>query len=548
MPSASVPPSAETIQRDRVIDPDAFLTVLAWVVIALSCVQILLFSFGRDQSIYAVVADGILAGKMPYRDLWDFKPPGIFLLYALAQAVFGKTMMAPRLLEVAGLLSMVIAFMTLSEKLFGLKRIGLVGGAVAALIHAQLEFWHTGQPESFGAFFTVWALVLAVSDPGRRRRWLAEAGIGVLFGCAFLLKPPLGGGALVCAAYLARAELMQTGSRWKGLRPVAVIGAASLIPIALVALWFRARGAWDALYWTLFEFTPGYTQLGWNDRSAPEMFYWGLEELFFRFSALLAAGFVAALVMRPLHTREREGLFLVLGVVSVHLAGIAMQGKFFQYHYAATLPLVGLLAGLGLYKLWRRCLAGGAGGMLAFVSFVVVAASMRTAVRDVGSFWSRSVSRLAFAIGASAYESRELLDRELYKVADYNLGANRQVAVALQHAVADTATIYVWGFEPGIYWMSDRAPASRYIYDVAQRVPWARERARTELLAELERAQPAAIVVQHGDRFPWVTGDGDDSAEELRDFPELYRLLSDRYQLDRSIEDFDIYLRAPPEH
>ena len=544
MPSASVPPSADAIQRDRVLDPDAFLNVLCWVVIALSCLQILLLSFGRDQSIYAVVADGILSGRMPYRDVWDFKPPGIFLLYALAQALFGKTMMAPRLLEVAGLLSMVIAFMTLSERLFGLRRIGLVGGALAALIHAQLEFWHTGQPETFGAYFTVWALVLTVADVGRKRRWVREIGIGVLFGCAFLLKPPLGGGALVSAAYLARAERVETGSVWKGIRTIAVIGAASLIPIALVVIWFRARGAWDAMHWTLFVFTPGYTQLGWTDRGAPEMFYWGLEELFFRFSALLAAGFIATLVMRPLHGREREGLFLVLGVVSVHLAGIAMQGKFFQYHYAATLPLVALLAGLGLYKLWRRCIAAGAGGMLAFVAFVVVAASMRTAVRDLGSFWSRSVTRIAFALGQSAVESRELLDKELYRVADYNLDANRRVALAVQREVSENASIFVWGFEPGIYWIAERKPASRFIYDVPQRVPWVRDRARAELMSELEKSAPAAIVVQHGDRFPWVTGDSDDSADALRNFPALLEYLRAHYTIDKTIEDFDIYLRA----
>ena len=35
-------------------------------------------------------------------------------------------------------------------------------------------------------------------------RWLA---IGALFGGAFLLKPPLGGGALACAAFLARDQL-----------------------------------------------------------------------------------------------------------------------------------------------------------------------------------------------------------------------------------------------------------------------------------------------------------------------------------------------------
>ena len=54
------------------------------------------------------------------------------------------------------------------------------------------------------------ALVLATGDHGRRSRWVAWAGVGALFGCAFLLKPPLGGGAVVCAAYLARRQYHRT--------------------------------------------------------------------------------------------------------------------------------------------------------------------------------------------------------------------------------------------------------------------------------------------------------------------------------------------------
>ncbi len=65
MPSASVPPpAAEVLPRQHVRDPDVWLELLAWVTIAFSAAQILLFSFGRDQSIYATVADGILDGEV----------------------------------------------------------------------------------------------------------------------------------------------------------------------------------------------------------------------------------------------------------------------------------------------------------------------------------------------------------------------------------------------------------------------------------------------------------------------------------------------------
>ena len=79
------PQAAEVVPRLQLRDPDLWLSWIAWAVIAFCSIQILTFSYGRDQGIYAVVGDGVLHGKMPYRDLWDFKPPGIFLVYALAQ-------------------------------------------------------------------------------------------------------------------------------------------------------------------------------------------------------------------------------------------------------------------------------------------------------------------------------------------------------------------------------------------------------------------------------------------------------------------------------
>jgi hypothetical protein len=99
----------------------------------------------------------------------------------------------------------------------------------------------------------------------------------------------------------------------------------------------------------------------------------------------------------------------------------------------------------------------------------------------------------------------------------------------------------VWGFEPAVYWFSRRHPASRYLYDVPQRAAWQRDRARTELLDDLGARPPAAVVVQHGDYFKYVTGDDLDSHGALATFPELTRLLDDRYRLTETVGDLDIY-------
>jgi hypothetical protein len=274
------------------------------------------------------------------------------------------------------------------------------------------------------------------------------------------------------------------------------------------------------------------------------MFYHALLEAFFKFSALGTAGFIAAITISPMHHREREGLFLVLGVIALHVTGIAMQGKFFQYHYGATLPLVMFVAGLGLYKLWRRCLGGGVGGALAFAAFVGVCIAMRQAIGDLPQdFWERSAIRYRYLFRMAPYERRETLDQELGYVADYNLAADRSVALELRSRTRAGAPIFVWGFEPVVYWLAERPPASRFIYDVPQRSSWERARARFDLLRDLRAHPPAAIVVQRNDVFPVVTGNTLDSRGELPNFRELKTLVDEGYELTTTIEDFEIYLR-----
>lgn len=347
MPSSSLPPAAaEVVPRLAVRDPDFWLKAVAWTTIVVSALLILTFSFGRDQGIYALVGDGILHGELPYRQLWDFKPPGIFFVYALAELLFGKNMMAPRLLEALSLFACVGLMRRISFTLFESKTVGLVAGALAALIHVEMDFWHTGQPETFGAFFTLLGLALTLEETPKRVR--LALGVGVAFGVAALLKPPLGGGALVCAAYLVQHERARRPNQGvlAALRPLLWLGLGGALPTIVCVGWFAARGGLRDFYWTMAEFTPGYTALGWVGRRASDMLYYAIEEAFFKFSALAAAGVIAAITIAPLGRREREGLFLLLGVIAVHVAGIAMQGKFFAYHYGATLPLIALLGGL----------------------------------------------------------------------------------------------------------------------------------------------------------------------------------------------------------
>jgi len=544
MPSASVPPpAAEVLTSDTKSDPDSWLHLVSWSVIVFSVAQILVFSFGRDQGIYANVAEGVLNGDVPYRDRWDFKPPGIFFVYAASFATFGKSMIAPRLVEALMVIGAVLGLRRLGTTFFQSRLAGLMAGAVYALVHAQMDFWHSGQPESFAGPLTIYALVLTTHPWPRQKRGWAWLLTGLLFGCAFVLKPPFGGGAIACAYYLYSTRRADGRRFVHAALPFLWIGLASLIPILTCFAWFWAKGGWPALSWTLFEFAPGYTALSWVRREAGSMFFHALSEGFFGLSSLLALGTIACAAIHPRANREREGLALILFVLAFQLVGITIQGKFFQYHFGASIPLIALIAGQGYYKLWRRIGPGSTSGLLSFSAFLIVAATMRLPVNDTpGGFWPRSLTRMHYLLTAGHSLNRAELDEKLHYVGGYDLSVARKTALEVKRHIEPGDPIYIWGFEPVIYSLSEAKPASRYIYNVPQRSKWQAARARRRLLEDLKRNVPKVVVTQRRDMMHFVTGNRFDSTDSLPLFPELESWLNQRYQKVKTVDRFAVWL------
>ena len=102
-----------------------------------------------------------------------------------------------------------------------------------------------------------------------------------------------------------------------------------------------------------------------------------------------------------------------------------------------------------------------ASGVAAFAAFVVACVMMRQAAGDLPQdFWERARARWLYTFRQEPFATREDLDRGLYYVADYNLGADRDVAALVRSLTSASDSIYIWGFEPCIYWLADRRPAS----------------------------------------------------------------------------------------
>ncbi len=523
---------------------DRNLLRVAWATIALSAILVATFGYGRDQGIYAVVARTILEGGMPYRDVFDFKPPGIFIVYAFARALFGSWQQGVRVVEVVGLLATIAGLVTLAERWWGERAIGWLAGAMAALVHAQLDFWHTAQPETFGGMLTIAALVAGGRDAPRRRHLVVT---GVLFGLAGLFKPPLAGGGVVFAIWAAPHQRAPHGPEPSGrfARARALLGVApwvllgGALPFAAVLTWFAATGALDALYQTLFVFTPHYTQLGHEGRSLVGLLAEAVKHWSIGYSSLLTAGLALA-IAHWRSTLERAATGLLGGLIAVQLVGVALQAKFFAYHYAGLWPITSLLAALGWWELWAWARRRGASTVVAVACAAAVVAVLRTATKDLPeSFWRRSVRRLALVVGPHDHATADALA----SVADVSAARNRAVAEVLTRRVPEGHPIFIWGFEPVIYDLADRPSASGFVYNVPQRVPWAAEASRRELMEHLRRVPPAAIVVAAHDVLPMVTGNGSDSRAVLESFESLRSFIRAGFGEPERVHDFEIYFR-----
>lgn len=528
---------------------------LCVIVIAASMALVLTFGHGRDQSIYALVAREVLAGGMPYRDAFDFKPPGIFVVYAAARAVFGADPIAIRLLEIGAMAASVAALVRLGRRELCAPLVGWVAAALACAIHAQLDFWHTAQPESFGEPLGLWALVLAAAAgreaaPRRRAGWLVLA--GALLGVGGLMKPPLAGAGPVVAALAAWLRDVEHREGWstkerarQAAVPFLLVGLGGAIPIVLCVAVFAARGALDDMHEVLFVFTPQYTRISWRDVEATAMLWRGLTEWLTVYSSALLGGLVLAAAL-PWPQRGRPVLVAALAICLVHVVGVAMQAKFFPYHWGATFAPTALVAATGwvamLESATRRHRAIGAGTL----ALSLAVASLHAPVPSMGQVLLDRAARRISVVTMSPGPARTAGFDALASIADVDARHNRAAATLVREHVPPGQPILVWGFEPAVYDLAERPIASRFIYNVPQRAEWSKGPMQQALMRDLAARPPAAIVIEHHDVFSFVTGNDLDSATSLDEFPELQDLVGSSYRMVGRAGDLDVWVLGYP--
>ena len=305
---------------------------------------------------------------------------------------------------------------------------------------------------------------------------------------------------------------------------------------------FALAGAWQGSFGPFWEiqtkFIPAYNHFGGHSyaREAITGFARFLLE-HKTFSASLFGALVGcALAWQPgvLSRGLLVPLFLLAGVF--HLV---VQNKFYGYHGLPMLAPAAVLQAYAAVALWQK--------LRAHVAFrrAVAAAAVASAALVVALNAGAAFEPLRVAFGATTL--RAIWDTARFggyaDGGDYSLKADLQVADYLRLHSKPSDTAFIWGFEPTVYFVADRQCASRFIYNFPLYGRVISEGLRAQLMQDLRTGRPLYIMVVRNDALEHVTGTPLDSRASLPSFPELAQFIAVNYQLEQTIEDFELYRR-----
>lgn len=479
----------------------------------------------RDEGAYATIAARWLAGDALYRDLFDHKPPLIYLAFALARLVPGDPVQAIRVLATLYMLASGLALLALGRRLYG-RWAALAALTLFLAYGSSVRFQGiTFNSEAVLTLPAILGCLLAVLGLQARRAALLAAA-GVCVGLAITAKPV--GAALLAPLVLAAVALSPSipqplspqgakesrtspspaaGREGRGVRALLLALGGALLPLLAFTFVLWRQGALPGAYEALVVYNRLYAEesvaQGWDP-----VFLWRIwaPMLTLALPAFLglAASFRRAGWRSPAHVvATLWGLAL--------LATAILSLRAYPHYYLAAVPFFCLWAGAGIAMLGRglrenrsanyangRELTdlnirkiGAIGGffnaarrwLAAPLALAVLAALLAPPIREIWPLRSQTpYEQIGTLYGPEGYA--------------YFGHADEVAAYVVKHVRPDQ-TIFVWAAEPEIYYLSGRRPATRFVYDYPiERIPGARD----GLIVALRNAPPPLIITYHAVR------------------------------------------------
>jgi hypothetical protein len=497
---------------------------------------------GIDQGLLSSAAHQLSRGEVLYRDVWDQKPPGIYLTYRLAFALLGTAAASVAWFDILASTATALLLFVIVRRLSDITM-----GAAAAALYAALTMpsWlyrHGGFLERSVAetFITVCVAMAAwcATHVVRRPSTIFALGLGFFSSLAVLYKPNAGGYFVAIVAWTVLYRQWKTPGVLQTLL-LACAGAA-IVPVA-VFVWLWSHGVLAEARVALIDFNRAYVATGFSAER------YGLDFskavwLRMKTDPLWAAGGIGTLVVawEVLRTRRLNAtaaLAVAWGAAAA-LAIVVNGARLFNSYFIQALAPLSILAAWHLTEAARGSLArriAGAATAIVMLFLLLVKSNYPARVfefvrLDLDQLRGRS-DRTAYLESFGGYANKR----------GYSARANRELADYIRAHSSRDDRIYQFGINAAsVYFDADRLSANGFM--------------RVNMFVESDlqdpRFQLPAVVQQIAARRPLYLvferlhspSEMGKAVDALETHPEIQGLLA-RYAREAQIEDFTIYRR-----
>jgi hypothetical protein len=481
-----------------------------------------------DETIYATIAREILHGAVPYRDVWEIKPPLVFYVYAILFRLFGASSLTT--VHIFGALCVALTSLVVADvarRQWGgaagmLAGLGVAAYSTAARI-AEVQAAETELFLILPMCLGLWYFLRASDGSGYRDVFLS----GLFIGMAAMFKQPAAGIVILMGAWI----LVFPPQGRHRLKSFAFFAAGAIITPAAFAVYFLAKGALaDAFKLAVVN---NFLYMGERSRgdilrvmavsgcqiARPNIVLWALS-----FGALAVATGRAAMDMGN-ENRRRDlfmALFLIFSAVAT-FSGVRVNG----HYYLIMVPALALMWSLGALDLWR----------------VLKSKTLRALLA--------AVLLLGFAYPLYYFHIHErnwFLDHQVLPNEEFS-----KVGADVKSMTKPSDRIFVWGLNPEIYFWADRRPASRFIYTTFQvglvvNTPsgatgkdsgYAMPQSWKMLMQDLETRKPRLFI----DAARAASANSLFSRYPVERYPVLMQFLNMNYMLEYTFDGYRTFVR-----
>jgi len=295
----------------------------------------------HDESTYLIIADAVLNGSYLYADVIDTKPPGIFLAFGLIQVLFGKSIVALRIVGSIFLAGSAWLLYKTSKLLSGEKYPSFFAGITYLVLFSLYRFGLSVNTELFFSFFTLVGLYYFLKKESSTKlySWFLA---GLFIGIAFIFKyTVLAGFGAFCIYFLIQSvQRKEDVVRLIFKLFIATIGL--LLPFFLVNVYFFSVGRFGDFYEIIYMVTSRYSST----------FSWTESFLFFLKFILAYIPFVVFYLFSFRNSKLPKNILLIsLLWFSFAWVMVILPGKPFRHYFLQLLPAFSLLIPYGFEKL-----------------------------------------------------------------------------------------------------------------------------------------------------------------------------------------------------